>query len=700
MLNTTPQKISLDFNQNTYKAIYAKQYDDRSRKVIITCMENGQKFDIAQNLTAQIKILTPDNRAILESLTIQNDHTLLFVLNQNILAAAGKAVAEVRLYDNSSLISTMLFYIIIEGAVYSDDILTASEEFNALTDVMNKASEDYTYVMDNAQASAEAAKEAESNAAGNADTAALKASEASDYADLSVSYAVGGTDSREGEDTDNSKFYKEESAKSASDAAASASIASAKASESADSADRSKSYAIGTENAFRENDAIDNAKYYYQQTREISEYLQGTLLPMGTIAFSQLNGQSKKPGYMYNISDEFTTDDTFKEGAGYTFPAGTNVYYTADGYWDCLTGTMVSGIKGNAETSYRKGNVNITPADIGLGSVNNTADSEKSVKYATSAGNANTAAAVVDYGDSSQTIKIGYGGPGGNTDNLNYIAGYISGGSQPQIKDVPKNVLQAWLGLGSAAYTSSNNYASNSHTHDDRYYTESEVNNLLNSKADSNHSHSYLPLSGGTLTGAVNFANNTWNKVGDDVMIGDCNIGGMLGIKSSGSGDTGIYMWGKSSGSAPAFKMGSDSRTLFLYGTSYLNLCSPGIQCRSYDDNSWSGISAASYTTQSNSSRKLKDNIKDITDERARQILDVNIVTFDYKEGIVAEDHRYDRTGVIAEDTENVCPEVINYDNNEPSGVQYDRFIPYLIKMVQLQENRINELEAALHQAF
>ena len=48
----------------------------------------------------------------------------------------------------------------------------------------------------------------------------------------------------------------------------------------------------------------------------------------------------------------------------------------------------VSGIKGNAETTYRTGNVNLTPANIGLGNVNNTADSAKSVKYAATAGSA------------------------------------------------------------------------------------------------------------------------------------------------------------------------------------------------------------------------------------------------------------------------------------------------------------------------
>lgn len=50
------------------------------------------------------------------------------------------------------------------------------------------------------------------------------------------------------------------------------------------------------------------------------------------------------------------------------------------------------------------------------------------------------------------------------------------------------------------------------HTHDDRYYTESEIDTKLKNKSDvnhthnyasSNHTHSYLPLSGGTLTGQL-----------------------------------------------------------------------------------------------------------------------------------------------------------------------------------------------------
>ena len=51
----------------------------------------------------------------------------------------------------------------------------------------------------------------------------------------------------------------------------------------------------------------------------------------------------------------------------------------------------VTGIKGSAESNYRTGNINITPANLGITVVNNTADSNKSVKYATSAGSATTA---------------------------------------------------------------------------------------------------------------------------------------------------------------------------------------------------------------------------------------------------------------------------------------------------------------------
>ena len=52
-----------------------------------------------------------------------------------------------------------------------------------------------------------------------------------------------------------------------------------------------------------------------------------------------------------------------------------------------------------------------------------------------------------------------------------------------------------------------------------------ENRNILDS---TNYSSYALPLSGGTISGALNFANYTWNRVGDDAYMGDHNIGGAI----------------------------------------------------------------------------------------------------------------------------------------------------------------------------
>ena len=72
--------------------------------------------------------------------------------------------------------------------------------------------------------------------------------------------------------------------------------------------------------------------------------------------------------------------------------------------------------------------------------------------------------------------------------------------------------------IGAAASSHSHsNYASSSHTHDDRYYTESEVDSKLNGKANSSHSHSEYASSShshsnyiGTSYGGINI-NTSYN---------------------------------------------------------------------------------------------------------------------------------------------------------------------------------------------
>lgn len=74
-----------------------------------------------------------------------------------------------------------------------------------------------------------------------------------------------------------------------------------------------------------------------------------------------------------------------------------------------------------------------------------------------------------------------------------------------------------------------------------------------------------LLKSGGTMTGALNFANNTWNKVGDDVYIGDHNIANYLCIKANSGTTAGINFFNSSDGDIG--KLTSANGTLQWKGT-------------------------------------------------------------------------------------------------------------------------------------
>lgn len=104
---------------------------------------------------------------------------------------------------------------------------------------------------------------------------------------------------------------------------------------------------------------------------------------MGTVTFENLPPLAQADsGDMYNISNQFTTTSDFVEGAGIVVPLGSNVYKTVGGKWDVLAGSPVTGVKGNSESTYRRGNVNITKSNIGLGNVDNTSDANKPVSTA------------------------------------------------------------------------------------------------------------------------------------------------------------------------------------------------------------------------------------------------------------------------------------------------------------------------------
>jgi len=140
-----------------------------------------------------------------------------------------------------------------------------------------------------------------------------------------------------------------------------------------------------------------------------------------------------------------------------------------------------------------------------------------------------------------------------------------------------------------------------------------------------------------------------------------------------------------------------------LYGNTGVFLTTNNdIRCVSPTLGSFKPILASAFTV--NSSKLIKDNVKKMTDSEAKKILEIDAVSFDFKDGFGDKN----QFGVIAEDVENTIPFAVttpqNYDEstfdiskgaNQPiKSVDYSKFIPYLIRMIQIQQKEIDELKS------
>lgn len=291
------------------------------------------------------------------------------------------------------------------------DIQEAVEAFERLAE---QHKNDAAQSAHDASVSEDAAKLSEVNAAGSATSAAGSAQAAAGSAadakisedaaklseDNAATSAVAAEESKEA-----AAGSAQSAAGSAEDAKASEDAAEASADQAEDFSLMSKSYAVGTDGQVRPGDPTDNSKYYSdlaqyltdeaaklldQAQKLISAATAGALIPSGTVAFENLPTEPQV-GYMYNISNSFVTDDRFAEGPGIQYNPGANVYWTKDGQWDVMIGVQVTGVKGAAESFYRQGNVNLTPANIGLGNVPNVTTNDQTPTFTQAAARENIA---------------------------------------------------------------------------------------------------------------------------------------------------------------------------------------------------------------------------------------------------------------------------------------------------------------------
>ena len=254
--------------------------------------------------------------------------------------------------------------------------------------------------------------------------------------------------------------------------------------DAAANATKAESYAVGGTGS-REGEDTDNAQYYYEQVKRVSQGLNG-IIPMGTVAFADLPASGMENGWMYNISDDFTSDDRFNDGGGIYYGKGNNVIWTSEGKWDVTAGSGVTGIKGNKEKTYRQGNVNLTPEDIGAVAEDGDA-SDTTVAFASSDtpdadASAWTSVATLESGEKHASLfsKISQ-----MFKNIRYLYKMLG----------TTDISRIGGGTVTGAISSQNDALAkhkNSGDHDSRYYTETEINNLLAQKISASQYGAYF----------------------------------------------------------------------------------------------------------------------------------------------------------------------------------------------------------------
>ena len=475
-IDTQMEKIAINFD-----------YNPTTQQIILTLIDGTKQYIDLSALITQYEFLDSD--------------TVAFYIDKD-----GKVSATVKegSIEEKHLEPNYLAKIKVEVAKSE-----SSQQAAAMSEINAKASENA------AKASETAAKTSETNAKAS-ETAAAKSATAAAISETNAK--VSETSASQSAATATSEAAS--ASQSASTAIDKATIATQKATEiigkaesAADSATKAQSYAVGGTGS-REGEDSDNAKYYYQQAKDVSEAIKGGLQPHGTVAFADLPALADvSTGWMFNISDEFTTTADFKEGAGSTVPAGANIYKTSDEKWDVLAGTPVTGIKGVNEDSFRRGNVELTAENVGaVATGGDTAENTTVFTAASARGNLKS-------GESHATL-------------FGKIVKWFS-----DLKEVAFTGKIPWSDVTGKPST----YAPSSHTHDERYYTESEVDsiysgimqnlisgdenvttklskNIANGDATldnritavANALKGYLPLSGGTLTGSLDIASGKY----------------------------------------------------------------------------------------------------------------------------------------------------------------------------------------------
>lgn len=311
----------------------------------------------------------------------------------------------------------------------------------------------------------------------------------------------------------------------------------------------------------------------------------------------------------------------------------------------------VSGVKGDSEAAFRKGYINISKYDIGLGNVDDTADNEK-----------NVASAVND--DRGQNIT------------QTYIKGLSVSG---------KNIT----------YTKGNGATASFSTQDTTYgAATTSANGLMTAAMVTKLNGIAAGAQVNSVTGIKGNAESSYRTGNVNITPANIGLGNVNNTADSAKSVSYAASAGKATNASGAtFRLNNSGSSCGLNtDNNSLNLLCGQLQVRTKNNGAWSGVLASAFALQS--SRRYKTNIETLSEEQANKLLDLKPVRFDYIDKVAYSSGAEGCLGMIAEDVEAVQEwGVVRNAEGEADGIDYAKFVPQLIRLCQMQQKEIDILK-------
>ena len=377
------QKITLDLTISRVQNVHCSQDDADSRNILITLSDNGKSYNIPSEVRIFLKISKPDNTYVYideddaDHLFRNDDGTISIILSEQATCVPGICEAELQFITPKETISTRKFNIIVKKSVINDEEIESVIESNIiqkmirhLIDFMNphKVNKEQVglgnvpNVTTNDQTPTyEEAEEFENISSGE------KLSIAFGKIQKAISSLLGHINNFDNPHKTTKSQIQLGNVDNTSDVDKPVSMAQQKAIDGA----------YANSNKYTDQkiaDLINGAPETMDTLKEVADAIEKNKSVVEALdkSIGTKANQNELDTHTGNDTIHITSDERTKWNDANNKKHTHSNKSVLDGItselvqkWTETSSSSVTGIKGAKETSYRRGNVNLTPVDIG-----------------------------------------------------------------------------------------------------------------------------------------------------------------------------------------------------------------------------------------------------------------------------------------------------------------------------------------------